>query len=202
MSLLDHPVVNVTHADAVAFCAWAGLRLPTAAEWTRAELGDETTSCPCDGPGVQPHRFAHGLACPRCRGTGAAPRRYPWGNEAPTPERCVSASWDTADRALGRQGVPGRVQRASVPVRDALTGRPGRLLGASPCGAMDMVGHVGQWVAGTFSVPETYDPAADVRGGSFRFGPQTGRHPHNAGLHHSDVGFRVALSEPDYQGRL
>ena len=59
MSLLDHPVVNVTHADAVAFCAWAGLRLPTAAEWTRAELGDETTSCPCDGRHGQSGRHGH-----------------------------------------------------------------------------------------------------------------------------------------------
>ena len=188
MSLLDHPVVNVTHADAVAFCAWAGLRLPTAAEWTRAELGDETTSCPCDGPGVQPHRFAHGLACPRCRGTGAAPRRYPWGNEAPTPERCVSASWDTADRALGRQGVPGRVQRASVPVRDALTGRPGRLLGASPCGAMDMVGHILQFA---YVGPHVYD----LMGSSFR------RQREDVGFSRTvdgadDIGFRVALSEP------
>lgn len=190
----DHPVVNVTHADAVAFCAWAGLRLPTAAEWTRAELGDETTSCPCDGPGVQPHRFAHGLACPRCRGTGAAPRRYPWGNEAPTPERCVSASWDTADRALGRQGVPERVRRLTLPVRDP-EDRPARLLGASPCGAQDMVGHVWQWVSdGPKEVPISDWPGPWARGGSFAQAftgdVSTAAPPPEA------TGFRVALSEP------
>jgi iron(II)-dependent oxidoreductase len=97
----DQPVQHVCWYEADAFARWKGKRLPTEAEWEKAASWDATAG---------------------------TKRRYPWGDEPPTP----------AQANVGQ----GHFEPAPVDAHPA---------GASPCGCLAMVGDVWEWTASDFT---------------------------------------------------
>ena len=105
--LQEHlPVLHVNWYEAEAYCNWAGRRLPTEAEWELAASAE-----------------------PNPHWTAVAPskRRFPWGDEPPTPDR-ANLDW----RAMGCLEV------GALPAGD------------SALGCRQMIGNVWEWTASDF----------------------------------------------------
>ena len=113
----DHPVVNVSWQDAVAYAEWADKRLPTEEEWEKAARGT-------DG------------------------RKYPWGDEEPTPDLCNYGKNEGGTTPVGKYSPQGD----------------------SPYGCVDMAGNVWEWTASDY-----YKGTKVLRGGSWRNTPSSVR---------------------------
>jgi iron(II)-dependent oxidoreductase len=104
----DQPVLHVCFHEAAAYAAWAGKRLPTEAEWEFAARHDHATG---------------------------TTRRFPWGDEDPTPER---ANLDQR-----------HLQPAPVGAYPA---------GASPLGVHQLIGDVWEWCDSGFEGYPGFEP--------------------------------------------
>jgi iron(II)-dependent oxidoreductase len=92
------PVIHVNWFEAEAYCRWAGRRLPTETEWEAAAAGEPMPG----GQTLAPKK-----------------RRYPWGDEPPTPKHanldgyrlgCIDVgALSTGDSAFGCRQMLGNV---------------------------------------------------------------------------------------------
>jgi formylglycine-generating enzyme required for sulfatase activity len=177
----DHPVVNVTWNDAVAFCKWLSdkekreYRLPTEAEWEFACRAGTTT-------------------------------RYLTGDE----EASLKGYANVADASLKRKVGANHPTFTFFDFDDGFAfTAPVKSFKPNPWGLYDMHGNVWQWCADGQRKYETgfvRDPvgpeggARVLRGGSWSYLARNCRAAYRSGsdpgFRYSDFGFRVACSPP------
>ena len=104
-SKLDHPVVQVSWEDAIAYARWAGKRLPTEQEWEKAARGGDGREYPWGELEPTPEM---------CNFNKHEGRTTPVGKYSPqgnSPFGCEDMSGNVWEWTASREGSNGRVLR-------------------------------------------------------------------------------------------